>query len=71
MTIPTERYNSLKRTEKFLTSMLKNEWIPKGMRDEAYACLRHFPWDIHLEDLAEASPNILEKPVKYSDGDNT
>ena len=68
MTIPTERYNSLKRTKKFLESIiLKNEWVPQGMRDEAYGCLRHFPWDIHLEDLAEACPHILENPDEGQD----
>lgn len=60
MTIPIERYNSLKRTEELLKSMLENKWIPKATREEAYACLRHYPYDVHLEELAKECPHILQ-----------
>ena len=58
MTMPTERYNSLKKTEKFLNELLDDALY----RDRAYTCLRHFPWTSHLEELAEACPHILENP---------
>lgn len=65
MTMPDERYQALKRTAKFLSELTN----PKGrykrdniqeMRKDAHSCLRHYPWDMYLEDLAEIAPHILE-----------
>jgi len=64
MTMPTERYKSLMRTQKFL-SELQN---PKGgwkkiseIRKEAAICMKHYPWEMHLEDMANQSPDTLRK----------
>ena len=61
MTVATERLQALVRTRKFLKDMLWDQELPEKYRDEAYKCLKHFPWDCHLDDLSEQSPHILEK----------
>ena len=63
MTLPDERYNSLLRTRDFLVELQnpRGDWKKiTDIRKEASRCLRHYPWDMHLADLADESPNILE-----------
>ncbi len=46
MSLRYEQYNSLKRTQEFLRSLLTAETRPKTvkeLREEAHRCLRHFP----------------------------
>ena len=55
MTLPYERYNSIKRTETFLrdlTDSKKTARIPKHIRLQAWACLRHYP--------TTKAPNVFE-----------
>jgi len=62
MTMPDERYHSLKRTEEFLTRLLNPKLtpnVPKPIRSEAKLLLRHFPTEFYLEELAAARPDIL------------
>ena len=63
MTLPTERYQALVRAERLLRDLLEDgsQYSKEELQDRAYSCLRHYPWAMHLEDLAEASPDILEK----------
>ena len=62
MTLPTERYQALVRSEKFLRELFEDgaKYSKEEIQDRAYSCLRHYPWTMHLEDLAEACPDILE-----------
>jgi len=58
MTIPTEEVNALKITRDFLRSILHKNLTEirkdaKMIRGEAYRCLRHFPWDMVIDDLWE------------------
>lgn len=56
MTIPEERYNALFHAREFLESLLdpkQTPKVPKHIRTKAYWVLRHYPWDIHLEKIAE------------------
>jgi hypothetical protein len=62
--MPNERLNALKRTRQFLMDLInpkKTPRIPKEVRREASARLRHYPCDYYLEELAEKSPEILSK----------
>ena len=63
MTLPDERYISLIRTRDFLVELQNpsGDWKKiADIRKEASRCLRHYPLEMHLEDLSDQSPNILE-----------
>ena len=65
MTLPDERYRAIIRARDFLRDLLdpkKTPKVPKKIRREAYYALKHFPWDMEIDYLAEKSPEILEKP---------
>ena len=59
MTLPDERYRALLEAKKFLYELVdpkKTPRVPKNIRRQAYAVLRHFPWDMDLELIAEKIP---------------
>ena len=65
MTLPDERYRAINRAREFLRDLMdpsKTKRIPKAIRREAYYVLKHYPWEMYVDDLAEASPEILQKP---------
>jgi len=50
MTLPSEEVYSLKRTREFLRRIITGPRQPqKALKDEAHSCLRHYPWDMHIE----------------------
>jgi hypothetical protein len=60
MTMPNEELAALKRSHKFLTSIMtmrkqtfRNMSLEEfeGWKRQAYSCIRHFPFDIHLDEL--------------------
>ena len=58
MTLPTEELMALKRTRKFLLSILERNLTElrkdaREIREEAGRCLRHYPWDMTIEALWE------------------
>lgn len=62
MTLNYERKNSLLAAKKLLLDLLdpkKTPRVPMAIRRRASAALRHFPWDMHIEELAAACPHIL------------
>jgi len=63
MTLPCERYSAILRAESLLEKLaLKPEQFShEELRKEAYRALKHFPSEMYVEDLALASPDILEK----------
>ncbi len=70
MTMPTERYNAIKHTERFLQELLdpkKTPRVPKEIRKRAHSCLRHFPREYHLDVLATKCPGILETSTPVDD----
>jgi hypothetical protein len=69
MTLPDERYRALKQSKKLLEELCdpgKTPRVPSIIRDRARGCLRHFPSDYDLEQLANNSPELLDK-VSFSD----
>lgn len=66
MTMPDERFRAVQRTRKFLTDTLwcKYDEIEEGSPawNEARRCLKHFPSDYHMEDVAEVSEHF-ESPT--------
>ena len=63
MTMPDERYRSLKRTGEFLVKLSRmNGQVPTEVWEEAVYCLRHYPGEFKLKEIAENCPdNLLEE----------
>ena len=58
MTLPDERYRAIVWTREFLRDLLdpkKTPKVPKGIRRQAYACLKHYPGTSDLDVLAALS----------------
>ena len=60
MTLPDERYRSVKQTEEFLRELCyKTPRIPKAVREEARRLLRHYPTTYDLDRAAARSPDVF------------
>ena len=62
MTLPCERYNSIKRTETFLRDLMdpkKTPRVPRTVRKEAYRCLKHYPGEYYMEEAQKMAPSIF------------
>jgi len=69
MTTSEDRYRSLKQGKKLLEELCdpgKTPRVPSIIRDRARGILRHFPNDYEIDQLAEQSPELLEK-ISYND----
>ena len=63
MTLPYERYNAVKWTEKFLIELLdpkQTPRVPRLIRERAYALLKHYPGGYNLDVIATKCPEVLE-----------
>lgn len=70
MTLPYERYNAIKWTEKFLQELLdpkQTPRVPRAIRQRAYSLLRHYPGGYNLDVLATKCPSVLETPNPIDD----
>ena len=70
MTLPYERYNSIKWTEQFLLELCdpkKTPRVPRAVRQRAYALLRHYPGGYNLDVIATKCPDQLETPNPVDD----
>lgn len=70
MTLPDERTRALINTRDFLRRLLDPKLtpkVPRAVRDEAYRCLRHFPWNLHIDDAAESVPDVFGPTPKERD----
>lgn len=59
MTVPEERYRSIETTRTFLYDLMdpkKTPKVPKGVRERARHCLRHYPSNLHMEAVAATVP---------------
>ena len=51
MTVQSEKFRALQMTREFLRELLDPKKTPKvrrEIRERAYRCLRHFPWDMDI-----------------------
>ena len=66
MTLPDERYRAVKAAQQFLVRLAGGEYprVPKAVRAEARAILRHYPLDWDLSCAAEAAPHIFQKEME-------
>jgi hypothetical protein len=70
MTLPDERFRSILRTEEFLidlTDPKKTQKIPRKIREQAVACLRHFPSYYYLKQIEHAAPDIIQEHIEDVD----
>ena len=62
MTLPDERYRALIWAEKFLQDLLdpsKTARVPRDIRAQARAVLRHYPGAYYVEEIARRAPDII------------
>ena len=67
MTLPDERYRSIQRAELLLKQLCDpsiTPRVPKYVRREAAAVLRHYPglWD--LQQLERAAPHVIQQRME-------
>jgi len=63
MTLPCERYNSIRYTEKFLLDLCdpkKTPRVSKEVRNMARSCLRHYPREYDLDVISRKCPEVLQ-----------
>jgi hypothetical protein len=64
MTLPDERYRAVVQTQRFLLKILTTPRVPKAVKDEARACLRHYPSDFDMNRAAEGAPDVFAKRME-------
>jgi len=64
MTLPDERYRAVVQTQRFLLEILTTPRVPKAIKDQARACLRHYPSDFDMNRAAESSPDVFAKRME-------
>lgn len=66
MTLPDERYRSIKLTEQFLLALAAGEYkrVPRAVREEARALLRHYPSSWDLQQLERRAPEVVQQRME-------
>jgi hypothetical protein len=67
MTLPDERYRSLVETRKFLVSLLVpsiTPKVPRKIREQARALLKHYPTNYFIDDLCVKLPKDYAKEME-------
>jgi hypothetical protein len=64
MTLPDERYRAVVQTQRFLLEILTTARIPKVIKDQARACLRHYPSEWDMDRAADGSPDVFQKRME-------
>jgi hypothetical protein len=62
VTLPDERYRALKWAEQLLQDLLDPKVtprVPRTVRQQARAVLRHYPGSYYIEQLARRAPDII------------
>ena len=66
LTLPDERYRSVKWAEGFLKRLAGGHYArtPKAVRDEARSILRHYPSDYDMNRAATAAPEVFQERME-------
>ena len=66
MTLPDERYRSVKYAADFLSRLAGGEYlrVPKAVRDEARSILRHYPSTWDMDRAAQAAPEVFQERME-------
>ena len=71
MTLPDERANAIRQARRFLLQLMdprETPRIPRAVRMEARARLKHYPTDLDLERISDACPSVVA--IGYRMGDS-
>ena len=62
MTLPDERYRSVRQTAEFLQRLAGGEYprVPKAVRSEAASILRHYPGSWDMDRASRAAPEVFQ-----------
>jgi len=63
MTLPDERYRSVKYAQEFLSRLAGGQYarVPKAVRDEARSILRHYPTTWDMQRTALQAPDVFQE----------
>ena len=66
LTLPDERYRSVKWAEDFLQRLAGGDIprVPKAVREEARSILRHYPGKWDLDRAAVAAPEVFQERME-------
>ena len=67
MTLPDERYRSIQRAALLLKQLCDpsiTPRVPKYVRREAAAVLRHYPGEWDLKQLSDAAPHVVQERME-------
>jgi hypothetical protein len=66
MTLPDERYRSVKWAEGFLQRLASGEIkrVPRAVRDEARSILRHYPGSWDMQRAAALAPGVFQEHME-------
>jgi hypothetical protein len=66
VTLPDERYRAVRAAESFLQRLAGGVYprVPKAVREEAAAVLRHYPNKWELDIAASDSPDIFQEKME-------
>jgi hypothetical protein len=64
MTLPDERYRAVVQTQRFLLEILTTPRVPRAVKDQARACLRHYPSDWDMKRAAEGAPEVFQERME-------
>ena len=65
MTLPDERYRAVKQAQEFLIRLAGGDYprVPKAVREEARALLRHYPNSLDLADIERHAPHVMQRKM--------
>ncbi len=66
MTLPDERYRSVRNTAEFLQRLAGGVYprVPKAVRSEALALLRHYPTQFDLDQIERSAPHVMQQRME-------
>ena len=66
MTLPDERYRSVKYAADFLSRLAGGQYarVPKAVRDEARSILRHYPNNWDMDRAAQGAPDVFQERME-------
>jgi hypothetical protein len=66
LTLPDERYRSVKWAQGFLSRLAGGDIprVPKAVRDEARSILRHYPSDWDMNRAAAGAPEVFQERME-------
>jgi hypothetical protein len=66
VTLPDERYRSVKYAQEFLSRLAGGEYprVPKAVRDEARSILRHYPSSWDMDRASRGAPDVFQERME-------